>query len=83
MPALAAFPGAVTRTPGLTRHYTALTPADLRIVHATVEVQECSDAPMREVARPRRPAVVARQARAAPQVWQEAGAGEFALLNTG
>lgn len=78
----AAFLGVVTRTLGLTQHCTALTPADIAIVHATVEVQECSDAPMRQVTWPRRPAVFARPAFATPQVRQKAGAGEFALLNT-
>jgi len=42
----AAVLGVVTHTSHPPEHYKALIPTDLGIVHATVEVQECMDAPL-------------------------------------
>jgi cation diffusion facilitator family transporter len=48
--AYAAALGVVTHAPREPDHYRALIPADLGIVHATVEVQRCGEAPVRNAA---------------------------------
>ena len=48
--AYAAALGVVTHAPREPGHYRALLPADLGIVHATVEVQRCDEAPLRNAA---------------------------------
>jgi cation diffusion facilitator family transporter len=48
--AYAAALGVVTHAPREPDHYRALLPADLGIVHATVEVQRCDEAPVRNAA---------------------------------
>ena len=48
--AYAAALGVVTHAPREPGHYRALLPADLGIVHATVEVQRCDEAPARDAA---------------------------------
>ena len=40
--------GVVTHAPRPPEHYRALLPSDLGIVHATVEVQECRETPLRK-----------------------------------
>ena len=48
--AYAAALGVVTHSPHPPGHYRALIPVDLGIVHATVEVQRCEEAPLRNAA---------------------------------